>query len=464
MLDEPQNVRFASARRALGPLMEALAKEGLFATFVGFLGAAALTASAFCSWFRLPALHGTFGGASLPTTSIFQLPFQILCFATGVLAFAFLCGPGRWRSRTALSWLGLGLLLVLLIFPYLVVVWDGPASLVATELKSNEDELMSEILTAFPDQMNAWKQETTMNGSDRILEVMLLRIPNVEYLAVANLDRMMYGYGYSNEFLNFLGWGLPLATTACLLLICSTYLVRGSGRFRLVRTQAAAFIAGLCLTLGLTMLPVFMSNYWLREAEVLGAEGLYADSLRSMDRAAAWLPIINLSTSYHDRRGEMLYQMHDRDDSDYYLFAGNQNFDHNLYPEAIMQYREALRLRPDDPVALHSLSVTMSNWGILQFTSGNFAGSISAFREALRISPMNMQALYEIQIAYMQVADIESARRAAQDMLRIHQTYRLPAMAAIGQTYVHLSWCAYRTGDYSNAFALYRQTVEPTLW
>ena len=78
--------------------------------------------------------------------------------------------------------------------------------------------------------------------------------------------------------------------------------------------------------------------------------------------------------------------------------------------------------------------------------------------------PINLKAIYEIQIGYLQVANLGGANDNARQLLQILKTYRLPSITVIGQAYVHLSWCAYEMGEYEKAFRFYRRTVEPTLW
>lgn len=453
--DKPEHRKiFAVIRRlAVG--------EGVLSPLAGFFGAAGLIASALLPWFKLPTL-GVFGGKPLPTGSVFQLPFQILCGIAGVMCFGILFR--QRRTRSGLSWIALALLLVLFLFPYLVMFWDPPAALVATELQATDNHLKNEITIAIPDQMHAWKQSVSMMAMGRSLEVMKLRIPNVEYLAFANLDVVIYGFGFSNAFLNFMGWGYPLAVVAGLLLISSTYLDRDIPRFRLFRVQAGVFfLAGIATLAGAT-LPIFAANYRLREAKVFSAEGQYADALESYKAAARWLPTVDLNTSYDDQMGEIRYQLKDRADPVYYLYLGNSYFRMKQYAQATVEYRESLRIQPNNPIALHSLSMALTDLADVQYARGQYSDAISSWQAALRLNPMNMKALYEIQIGYFQASEFEAAKMAAREMLQIQKAYRLPSLSVIGQSYVLLSWCAYQTGDYAKSFQLYRRTVEPTLW
>ena len=83
------------------------------------------------------------------------------------------------------------------------MLWDRQAAYVATELQSTNNLLVNETLLSIPDQMRSWKRNSQMLPMPRQIEVMQFSIPNVEYIAVANLDTSIIGFGYSNEFLDF---------------------------------------------------------------------------------------------------------------------------------------------------------------------------------------------------------------------------------------------------------------------
>ena len=136
----------------------------------------------------------------------------------------------------------------------------------------------------------------------------------------------------------------------------------------------------------LAAIPICVCNYLLREAEVLSAQGLYAHALRSLSNAAKWLPVSALNSHYHEQLGEIRYQLLDRDSPDFYIYLGNVHFDAKQYEQAQLDYREALRLAPNDPIALHSLSATLTNLAINQFARADYWGCCASWNSALRSS------------------------------------------------------------------------------
>ena len=434
---------------------------GILSRALELVGTMGLIVSACLPWFRLRILPGI--EASRPVvTSYFDPAFRFLYAIAGLASAAMIFRITRasvWRS-----WLGLALLLLISVFPCAVMLWDPTAATMATTLQASEKNVLREVALSLPDQMYEWKLHTEMTNIDRSIEVVKLRIPNAEFFTVANVDRFVEGIGFSNDFLNYMGWAVPIAIASCLLLLSSPYLRRDSGRFQLLQRQVVVLLIGFCVISAFVLAPLFVSNYLIDDAQILAAQGLYADALSDLDGAKSVLPSMSISASYQDLRSQIIYHLARRADPGYYLHLGNAAFDAGRFEEAVMQYREALRIGPQSRIARYDLSVALSNLGVRQYGQGQYADAISSWTEALHANPGNVKPLFELQIAYLQVADVVAARQAGQAFLAIEEARRLPSLGAVGQAYVHLSWCAFQSGDYGKAFEYYRQAVEPTLW
>jgi tetratricopeptide (TPR) repeat protein len=83
------------------------------------------------------------------------------------------------------------------------------------------------------------------------------------------------------------------------------------------------------------------------------------------------------------------------------------------YDEAIKEYREALRLHPDNVLVLSNLGVALAKQGHLD-------EAIEQFREVLRTAPNNADAHYNVGIALAQQGHPEQALQEYNEVLRLN--------------------------------------------
>jgi len=83
------------------------------------------------------------------------------------------------------------------------------------------------------------------------------------------------------------------------------------------------------------------------------------------------------------------------------------------YDEAIEEYRQALRLHPDNVLVLSNLGVALAK-------QGHLAEAIEQFREILRTNPNNADAHYNVGIALAQQGHPEQAVQEYKEVLRLN--------------------------------------------
>jgi tetratricopeptide (TPR) repeat protein len=84
--------------------------------------------------------------------------------------------------------------------------------------------------------------------------------------------------------------------------------------------------------------------------------------------------------------------------------------------EAIAQFRDALRLKPDDPTARIELGTALKN-------NGQLDQAIAEYREALRVKPDDALAHYNLAIALRAQGRLEEAIAECREALRIKKDY-----------------------------------------
>lgn len=91
-----------------------------------------------------------------------------------------------------------------------------------------------------------------------------------------------------------------------------------------------------------------------------------------------------------------------------YYNLGNLYMDLAQYPKAIASYREAIKLNASSPGS--QLSKPHNNLGLAYAASNQFAEAVTEFEQAVRIKPDYAQAHYNLSVAFLQLGKKDRAR------------------------------------------------------
>jgi tetratricopeptide (TPR) repeat protein len=115
------------------------------------------------------------------------------------------------------------------------------------------------------------------------------------------------------------------------------------------------------------------------------------------------------------------------------------------FANAIVTYRKALEIKPDDPATLLNLGITYGN-------NGEYENAITCYHKALAIKPDDAMALVNLGIAHRRRGEIEKAIDAYRQAIDINPWHPL-AHFNLGNVY-------YEKSDFAKAMAFYQRAAE----
>ena len=160
-----------------------------------------------------------------------------------------------------------------------------------------------------------------------------------------------------------------------------------AGRWRSGR-PAAAGMAAVALAV-LSVLTATQIRYWQNSYD------LYAHALAVVERN--WMA--------HNNMAILLAQQY-------------------RYNEAIMHFRESLRINPEQPAGFRNLGNTYQ-------AAGDNLAAIEAFREAVKLSPSDVEGHYRLGYAYLLSGNIDLAYQEYLQLKRLNESYAQPLLDSI---------------------------------
>ncbi|MFH1314547.1 MAG: tetratricopeptide repeat protein [Candidatus Eisenbacteria bacterium] len=431
-------------------------------TVVIALGVLFLFGSAALSWYGLPGPQP--GERSLPflgkVEPFIQMPFRILIGLLGLATAAMVVS----RKRISFRLVGLCALVLTLLFPHALLMWDPPSSMKTALMVKQAADLDSEIYNNYLNKEIPWDPTVRLTPVGHTIRVFGFIIPDRDFLQLSNVARWLDGLGLGDRFLQFIGMGWALALGAGVFLIIGYYLPGKVPRPRPSRKRAAIGLTVAALLGAVLVGRVVVANYHLYRARDYAAQGLYQKAIKSYRQTVRWAPPFDDNSGFHTALGAIYYHTSMDGESDFYNYIGDQYFHEGLLDRAEIQYRKALEIRPDHPIARSSLIATLLNMGIEDYNHRQYASARMAFEKVLEVDPDNMHALYELGSCHIWLRNYDLAIAAMRRVIALQAFYQLPAVIVTSQCYFRISWCHYEQGEYQRALEVSRQAVTLMEW
>jgi tetratricopeptide (TPR) repeat protein len=114
------------------------------------------------------------------------------------------------------------------------------------------------------------------------------------------------------------------------------------------------------------------------------------------------------------------------------------------YQDAIEDYKQAIRIRPDYAEAHYNL-------GVASGELGRWQDAAEAYKQAIRIKPNHAKAHYNLGVAYEGLGRYQDAAESYKQAIRIKPDY--------ADAYLNLGVAYYKLGRYQNAVEPYKQAI-----
>jgi hypothetical protein len=431
-------------------------------TVVIALGILLLLGSAAWSWYGLPGPQP--GRSALPILGTLepqiQLPFRILIGLLGLATAAMVAA----RKRISFRLIGLCALVLALLFPHVLLMWDPPSSMQAALMAKHANDLDSEVYNSYLNKEIPWDPTLSLPPVGNTISVFGFIVPDRDFLQLSNMARWLDGLGMGDRFLQFIGLGWVLALGAGVLLVTGYYLPGRVPRPHPSRKRAAIGLTVAAL-LGVVLVGrLVVANYHLYRARDYEAQGLYQEAIKSYRQTVRWAPPFDNNSRFHSALGAIYYHTSMDGEADFYNYIGDEYFSKGLLDRAEIQYRKALEIRPGHPVAQSSLVATLLNMGLEDYNHRQYASARVAFEKVLEIDPDNIHAIYELGSCHIWLRNFDLAIAAMRRVIALQAYYQIPAIVVTSQCYFRISWCHYELGEYQRALEISRQAVTISEW
>jgi hypothetical protein len=364
-------------------------------------------------WFRVPAgvredLHG--GYEAVVTEPVTTLVFK--AFLVLVLLSAWWIG-NRHRRSASFNWTTLmivcGCLLFLVItiaYPALTIQRCADVSAHAAWLQDQHSSLDGDVRTAqqYAYQPSQWEVDV-QNNVPRVFEAIPTPESSFSALRLANFASVLVWLGFSPAFTQFasLGWfcgvfGSFLLTSSfsrTLRTKCVAALTCPD--LRRAHKQAIGFAFGAPLLCLLCLVPVLIAGRELEKAQTAVLEGRYDDSLRHLDWAEVWMPVLAYHTDILYQRG-WLDQKSGANSWPARLVSAIGEEREGFHARAAQHYAELLDPAVPRPVRDEAFRGAL-RLAIGDFNTGLVDRAAFRFTELLAIDPTSLKANYALQLA-----------------------------------------------------------------
>jgi tetratricopeptide (TPR) repeat protein len=394
------------------------------------------------------------------------------------LAIAIALFPRLRTSGTFLSIVAQVCLLAVLLFPYLVMIYDPAHSLRAASLYRQAVYINEQISLGFQwvqvDWMRGakfdalyptyWNYETfpllhtplaifRVDHSDPIFGSLTTNINgyDISPFQFSLIDSYLYGLGYSDIFFQFARAGYFRTALAGMLLMLSTCLLeKDSIRWLGINLGCLIGLGGLLITF--CFVSVLMTARILDKADTLAAQGQYGPAIYALEKAAKILPVLDSNLSFHYFRGQLYGLTHQPYEPDYHLFLGIQRVNDGLNENAMLAFRQALALDHGGHNLLSNIFAGfLLDQGIMAFNEGHFDIAVRQWQEALRVDPSHIATINHIAVAEIARGNTRSTRHYTDQVLDIQSYFQKSFRPISSHALMLQAWSYFKDNDLMQA-------------
>lgn len=423
-------------------------------------------------WYTLPPTTLEAFGSSLWAPTVMRL---IPVVAAVAVWQALRAGRASLRLRTVL-WT---LLSACLLFPFVVAMLSPAASFIATAFDLQRDSVVFHIETNFSDVQSQWKKSIELDryrkmepyraeglalgGRDLLHTLPPGRPFNVDsgaFFQAPSWDRIVVeGLNYSPGFLGCAGWGWPITIGALCMALLAVYLMAPTELSADGRRLGPWFAGGVALVGALVFLPTVV----IRQMQVWQTRGQHERAALAGHLLYACLPSVRGDAAFLTHMVESDARLNQADPAQLDFVKGVEHWRNSQLDLARIHFERSLA-RKDHYLTRGFLSAIYLRLGVQFFQQGQPAAAATLFQQVRGVFPEHIQATYFAMIAEAVNADFDASAKMAGELRDVQRYFRLPGIAALGQTHLHDAWAAYRADRMDDAWQAYRKSVDREAW
>lgn len=395
---------------------------------VSLCGLACMSCSVFGDWFVVPTGSVTDGGLEAIQglesrfTPFFKCATLIVCV---VVAMTWAL---RLRARHADAGIAVLGMVMLLFFPYAVIVWEPELSAKAGWLQMQHENLTwlgGDVYRAQEYKLLPTKLRLYISDVPRQLTVLKLPSWSIEEFGLHRVKYLVQWLGYTNTFCQFVapGWFLALLGNVALLLAC---LFEGRElKVMRIRTQVQRFAFVAVVSCGVAWSWPICASRDLSAAARDVHRGHHANALEKLGMAGRLFPPLQQDTWFVVQLGLSEYR------------AGRDTSHARLYQAGLMERGGQKQLANDMLRQVMAQSDTNSavyreacrgllRQAIRSLNSGHDKRAIREFESVLRAEPCNIKALYSLQMAHARLGHSDLVDRYRSQMEKVYSFASFP--------------------------------------
>ena len=367
-------------------------------------------------WFHVPVGvqpkgHGAYSAIFVEPPS--TLPFKLLLSV--VLVSAWWLGR-RLKRRGSVSWAtpmtvagSILLLAIAIVYPALTMQRCAEVSAHAGWLQQQNFSLIVSVGDNFLGQEYFYEPGQPEVQINEVLPRSFQAMPTPSVLSIKDLhltklQHMFIWLGMSPGFCQFVTWGWFSGVIGSLLLVICFMPLKGNQRSsagdrRSVYRLVAVFVfSGFAVCLA-CLLPIMMAAEELKRAEASANNGSYPESLRHLDLAEKWVPVLSYHTDLLYQRGwleeKVGLQSPIRE-----VYSAIREEEEGFVDRAAQQY--AALLNPDIPKPVRAEAYRGAlRLAIKDFNTGLIGRAAAVLERLTTIDPSSVKADYAMQLAHL---------------------------------------------------------------
>ncbi len=431
------------------------------------LGLALTVQSARSKWWRVPAgFTPTTQGAPLEVELIqpqVEPYFKMGCLVVGLVlsvVLIFRKDDGEWARLIVAHWL-----LLLLIFPYLVTVWDARVSAQAARLQMQHENLTwlgGDIYTNQEFIDSNLKSKVYAVDSPRRLVIFDLPITPFWDLDLNRLLDLVEWLGYTESYCQFIGKGWIYALIGTGFIMAALCVAEHEHhRERIARVTQHLVFGGIIACTIAWSLP-FIAGGIMSQGEGYAAKGDYARALDCVERAGQFLPVLREDTYYIVQVGVLSYYLGQTDRPEAMLYYANLLEREGRLIESAQKIKAVIS-HPDASTATRREACrSLLRASVHAMNSGRNEIAVSYCFEVLEKEPCNLKAIFIGELACLRTGQDDTLTDFGDRVRAIYTYFQTPGKKPILSFSNHNRFvAALHSGDLDEAVHYHRLTIRP---